>query len=99
MISFEGHINGAKPVVVDFYAPWCGPCKLMAPVLHEVKEKVADRATILKIDIDKYPGYSRLYNIQSIPAVMIFKNGKIIWRHNGLTTAREILAQLTLHIS
>lgn len=98
MNSFESHINGSKPVVVDFFAEWCGPCKLMAPILHEVKEKIGERATILKLDIDKTPYYSQLYNIQSVPTLIIFKEGNILWRKSGVASAHEILEHLNLHI-
>lgn len=97
--SFEGHINGALPVVVDFYAEWCGPCKMMSPVLHEVKDKVGDRAVVLKMDIDKNPQYASVYNIQSVPTLVIFKHGQMIWRKSGLTKAHEILEHLKLHMS
>lgn len=94
MNNFEGHIQGDKPVVVDFFAEWCGPCKMMAPVLAQVKEKVGDRATILKMDIDKNRHYAELYGIQAVPTLIIFKNGKALWRHSGVTPANDILKQL-----
>lgn len=94
MKTFESHICGSKPVVVDFFAEWCGPCKLMTPVLHEVKEKVGDRVTILKMDIDKNPGFSHRYNIQAVPTLVIFKDGNIIWRKSGVVPSREILQHL-----
>lgn len=97
--NFEGHIEGDKPVVVDFFAEWCGPCKLMPPVLSEVKNAVQDRATILKMDVDKNPHYATKYGIQSIPTLIIFKRGQIIWRKTGVASAREILQQLNLHLS
>lgn len=99
MNSFESHINGSKPVVVDFFAEWCGPCKMMTPILHEVKERVGDRATILKLDIDKTPNYSQLYGIQAVPTLIIFKEGKIIWRKSGVASAHEILQHLNMHIA
>lgn len=99
MNSFEGHIKGDKPVVVDFFADWCGPCKLMPPILHEVKEKVGERATVLKMDIDKAPYYTQLYNIRSVPTLIIFKEGQILWRKSGVTSAHEILQHLNMHIS
>ena len=98
MNSFEAHINGPKPVVVDFYAVWCGPCKMMTPVLHEVKERIGERATILKMDIDKNPDYVRLYNIQAVPTLIIFRGGKILWRKNGVTSSREILEHLNEYV-
>ncbi len=99
MNNFEGHINGDKPVIVDFFAEWCGPCKLMGPVLHEVKEHVGDRATILKLDIDKASFYSQLYGVQAVPTLIIFKKGNIVWRKSGVTPANEILRQLNMHIT
>ena len=99
MISFEGHIKGDITVVVDFFAEWCGPCKLMGPVLHEVKEKVGERATVLKLDIDKSPYYSQLYNIRSVPTLMIFKNGNVLWRKSGVANAREIQDHRNAHLS
>lgn len=101
MISFEGHINGDKPVIVDFFAEWCGPCpcKLMAPVLQEVKGVAGERATVLKIDIDKHPHFMQLYNIQSVPTLIVFKNGNILWRKNGVVSTHEILQQLNPHLS
>jgi len=98
MQSFESHIKGNKPVVVDFFAEWCGPCKLMPPVLHEVKEKVGGRATVLKLDIDKSPHYMQQYNIQSVPTLIIFKNGQVLWRKSGVSSAHEILQHLNLHM-
>lgn len=99
MNNFESHINGTKPVVVDFFAEWCGPCKLMGPILHEVKERIGERATILKLDIDKIPHYTQLYNIRSVPTLIIFKGGNILWRKSGVASTHEILEHLTLHIA
>jgi thioredoxin 1 len=94
MNNFERHIHGDKPVVVDFFAEWCGPCKMMAPVLHEVKEKIGDSATILKLDIDKAPHIASMYNVQAVPTLIIFRKGNIAWRKSGVTRAQEILYQL-----
>jgi len=94
MNKFDEHINGSKPVLVDFYADWCGPCKMMAPYIVEVKKKIGDRAVVLKMDIDKNPTYAAKYHIQSIPTLMIFKNGKILWRQMGVVPANAILQQL-----
>ena len=96
MQAFESHIKGTKPVVVDFFAEWCGPCKMMTPVLQEVKGQVGERATILKMDIDKNPEYAQLYSIQSVPTLVIFKEGSMVWRRSGVTPAREILEQLKM---
>jgi thioredoxin 1 len=99
MTYFETHIKGNKPVVVDFSAEWCNPCKLMEPVLHQLKDKVGDRVTILKMDIDKYPDSVRLYNIRAVPTLIIFKDGEILWRKSGLAPAHEIMQHLDMHIN
>jgi thioredoxin 1 len=96
MPDFESHIKGSRPVVVDFFAEWCGPCKLMGPVLQDVKLKLGERATILKMDIDKNPAYVQRYNIQSVPTLMIFKEGNVVWRKSGLTPAHEIVDRLSM---
>lgn len=93
--TFQTHIEGNKPVVVDFFAEWCGPCKMMPPILKQVKEEVGDKATVLKLDIDKNPSYASKYGVMSVPTLIIFKNGKIIWRKSGVTQAREIVQQLS----
>ena len=92
MNKFDEHINGTKPVIVDFFAEWCGPCKMMPPILHKVKESVGDKATILKMDIDKNPAYSRQFEIMAVPTIIIFKNGKAIWRNSGVPTANQIMS-------
>jgi thioredoxin 1 len=94
MNNFEEHIQGDKPVVVDFFTEWCGPCKMMAPVLAQVKEQIGDRATVLKMDIDKNRHYAEIYGIQAVPTLIIFKGGKVLWRHSGVTPANDILKQL-----
>ena len=99
MNNFDTHIQGTLPVVVDFFADWCGPCKMMPPILKEVKQKAGARATILKMDIDKNRHYADKYGIQSIPTLIIFKNGKILWRKTGLASAGEIMQQLQAHLA
>lgn len=89
--SFKGHIEGNKPVVVDFFAEWCGPCKMMPPILKKVKEQLGDKVTVLKLDIDRNPAYAQMYNVQSVPTLIIFQKGKIVWRKSGVTPAHEIL--------
>ena len=96
MIAFEGHINGDKPVVVDFFAEWCGPCKMMTPILKELKERLGDRVTVLKMDIDKNPQYTSYYGVQAVPTLIVFKHGKITWRKAGVATLNEILENLKL---
>jgi thioredoxin 1 len=82
--SFSEIINSNTPTLVDFYADWCGPCKTMAPILEDLKQKIGDSAKVIKIDVDKNQKVSAKYKIQSIPTLLLFKDGKIIWRQSGV---------------
>lgn len=99
MNSFEQHIQGEKPVIVDFFAEWCGPCKMMPPILKQVKDAVKDKATILKMDVDRNPHYANKFQISGVPTLIIFQNGQVIWRKSGVTTAGEILQQVNRYIA
>ncbi|MCH5236658.1 MAG: thioredoxin [Muribaculaceae bacterium] len=87
MEKFEDIINSEKPVLVDFFATWCGPCKMMHPVLDELHGLLGDKVRIIKIDIDKNQELAALYNVRSVPTLMIFKKGKMEWRQSGYQEA------------
>lgn len=95
MEKFEDIIKSEKPVLIDFYATWCGPCKMMHPVLEEVAEKVGDSARVIKIDIDKNEQLAAAYNVRSVPTLMIFKNGELKWRTAGVQSAALLEEELS----
>jgi len=97
-MTFEQIINQERPVLVDFYAQWCGPCKTQAPALTELKEWVGDSAAIIKIDVDKNPQVAAQYQIRSVPTLMLFKKGEIRWRQSGVYPAQELEKLIRQHM-
>ena len=90
MNKFQDIITGDTPVLVDFFAEWCGPCKMMKSVLEELKKKMGNKIIILKIDIDKNISLSSEYRIQSVPTLVLWKQGEIIWRQSGALSLNEL---------
>ena len=90
MENFNELIHSPKPVLVDFYAEWCGPCKMMKPVLEEVQHLMGDKAKIIKIDVDKYEHIANSFEIRTVPTFIIFKDGKQLWRQSGVMRTSQL---------
>lgn len=95
--KFGELIKGEKPTFVDFSAEWCGPCKMMAPTLEDLKSKVGDKVLIIKIDVDKNPGVAMAYKVQSVPTLILFKNGNVLWRQSGVMTTEQLKKVIDQH--
>lgn len=91
---FSEIIQNNKPVLVDFYADWCAPCRMMKPILEAVKQKMGDDVTIIKVDVDKNHAAAETYNVTGIPTLMIFKKGEVKWRQVGIVQANQLIQQL-----
>jgi len=95
MNSFYQYIESKQPVLVDFYADWCAPCKMMPPILKEVKDHFGDKLTVLKIDVDRNPKIAATYQVRGIPTLILFKGNKILWRTSGVMPAAQLKEQIT----
>ncbi|MFM2367794.1 MAG: hypothetical protein RL619_90 [Bacteroidota bacterium] len=91
MSNFNSIIQSDKPVLIDFFATWCGPCKMLGPILREVKESLGDRVSIIKIDVDKNQQVASQYQVRGVPTMILFQNGKQLWRQSGVLTKEEII--------
>jgi thioredoxin 1 len=89
--SFKKLITADTPVLVDFHALWCGPCKMLAPVLKEVKDELGEKVKIIKIDVDQNQSLANKFQVRGVPTMMLFKNGEMVWRQSGLVPKEQIL--------
>lgn len=97
MSDFNKLIQENKPTLVDFFATWCGPCRVQGPILEEVKKNVGDKANILKVDIDQNQELATQYNVRSVPTLILFKNGEAVWRTVGVQSAEELERRIRDH--
>ena len=98
MSKFTEIIQGDKPVLIDFSAEWCQPCKMMPPILKDVKKQMGDKIRILKIDVDRNPAIAQKHQIQSVPTMMVFKNGQVVFRQSGVMQAGQIVQMMQEHV-
>ncbi len=98
METFQQIINGEKPVLIDFYATWCGPCKAMSPIVEQIGKEMQGQARVLKIDVDKNQAVAAQYQIQAVPTFMIFKKGQMVWRQPGGADKMTIMSQLRKYL-
>ena len=96
--NFNALINGDKPVLIDFHAEWCGPCKVQSPIIKEVAKEIEGKVRIVKIDIDKNQAIAQRYNVKGVPTLALFKNGQIVWRQSGVQTKPQLMAVINQNI-
>lgn len=89
--NFNKLINGDKPVLIDFHAEWCGPCKMQSPILKELSDAVDGKVRIIKIDVDKNQNIAQRYQVRGVPTLALFKNGAIVWKESGVKSKQQLL--------
>jgi thioredoxin 1 len=96
--SFGELIGGDRPVLVDFYATWCGPCKTMQPILEEVSRQLGDLVKVIKVDVDKNPDAANKYQVRGVPTLILFKKGQSLWRQSGVVPAHQLVSIVKEHV-
>lgn len=96
-MKFNEIIQSEKPVLIDFFATWCGPCQAMPPILKELKSKLGDKVSVLKIDVDKNQQLASKYGVRSVPTLMLFKRGELVWRESGVFSAQQLAGIINQH--
>ncbi len=99
MSTFNKLITSDKPILVDFFAEWCGPCKMMAPILQDVKQDLGEQVTIIKIDVDKNQQLAAKYNVRGVPTLMLFRKGDVEWRQSGVLDAQSLAQVIREHLN
>ena len=97
--TFKELIQGDKPVLVDFSAEWCGPCKMMAPILKEFSNEMGDRVKVIKVDVDKNQQAAMAYQIQGVPTLILFQKGKVVWRQSGVVPTHQLRSIVNQHLT
>ncbi len=92
MSKFQELINGEKPVLIDFFATWCGPCKVLSPILVEAKESFGDTVAIIKVDVDKNQEVAAQFQVRGVPTMILFQKGKMLWRQSGVVSSNELVS-------
>ena len=98
MSNFLSLINKSKPVLVDFFAEWCGPCKMMTPILKEVKDVLGDTISVIKIDVDKNQELATQLQVRGVPTMILYKNGKQLWRQSGVVQKNDLISLIKSHV-
>ncbi|MEH6513125.1 MAG: thioredoxin [Maribacter arcticus] len=95
--SFSKIIDSETPVLVDFYADWCGPCKMLGPILKQVKDEMGEAVKIVKLDVDKNQSIAAKYQVRGVPTMLLFKNGKQLWRQSGVLQKNDLIQIVKSH--
>lgn len=97
MSNFSEIINKDQPVLVDFFATWCGPCQTLSPILKQVKDELGDSISVIKIDVDKNPSVAAQFQVRGVPTMLLFKNGKQLWRQSGVLSKSDLISVIKQH--